>query len=108
MTQRYVGKHGDVGYSPPVWCKQHLCYCTDAETALHKFYAGRVDITVINLWTYSAVCQRCTNETDDKFAWPYYETFILGSGQPWQERGGYVPVCRCCHLELMAADALAP
>jgi hypothetical protein len=40
MTE-YVGAKGDVGHSPPVWCAQHLCFCTDAETPLHKFYADR-------------------------------------------------------------------
>ena len=34
----WLGDKGDVGHSPPVWCPQHLCYCTDAETSVHKFY----------------------------------------------------------------------
>ena len=67
--------------------------------------ASRADITVINLWPFWSTCQRCTNPTRDKLGWPYYETFIIGAGEPWQERGGYVPVCRCCYLELLAAEA---
>jgi hypothetical protein len=38
--QIYVGSAGDIGHSPPIWCKQHLCYCTDAETRLHMHYAA--------------------------------------------------------------------
>lgn len=63
------------------------------------------DITIINLWPHWATCQRCNNDTLDKCGWPYYEDFIIGAPEPWQETGGYVPVCRCCHDELMAAEA---
>ena len=41
MTE-YVGAKGDVGRSAPVWCPQHLCFCTDAETKCHKFYADKL------------------------------------------------------------------
>ena len=36
----WVGQRGDIGHSPPVYCPQHLCWCTDAETDLHKFYSN--------------------------------------------------------------------
>jgi hypothetical protein len=36
----WKGAKGDIGHSAPVWCPQHLCWCTDAETALHKFYSN--------------------------------------------------------------------
>lgn len=64
-------------------------------------------ITYIELWTFQSTCQRCGELTRDKLAWPYYETFIIGAGEPWQERGGYVPVCECCYLELRAMEAQA-
>lgn len=35
----WIGQRGDVGHSEPVYCQQHLCWCTDAETNLHKFYS---------------------------------------------------------------------
>jgi len=37
----WLGDRGDIGHSPPVWCPQHLCFCTDAETPLHKFYRAK-------------------------------------------------------------------
>ena len=36
----YIGGKGDVGHSPPVWCQQHLVYCTDTETSEHKYYSA--------------------------------------------------------------------
>ena len=67
----------------------------------------QADITVINLWPAWFTCQRCANEHQDRLGWPYYEDFIIGNGEPWQERGGFVSVCRCCYLELLAAEAVA-
>jgi hypothetical protein len=66
------------------------------------------DLTVIHLWEHWATCHRCTNYTRSKFAWPYYEDFIIGAGEPWQERGCCVPVCGCCYMELMAQEANSP
>lgn len=37
--KQWIGIKGDIGHSAPVYCKQHLHYCTDAETKLHKFFA---------------------------------------------------------------------
>ena len=65
----------------------------------------RADITVIELWTRYTDCYRCGNETPLGFGWPYYETFIIGKGEPWQEHGGGVPVCQCCYMELMNQEA---
>jgi len=65
----------------------------------------RAAITVINLWERWTRCARCDNDTPLGFGWEYYEDFIIGEGAPWQERGGCVPVCHCCYLELMAAEA---
>jgi hypothetical protein len=68
------------------------------------------NITVVCLSPGWFTCHRCANEYgyDGRgFAWPYYEDFIIGDGEPWQERGGFVSVCRCCYLELLAAEAVA-
>lgn len=67
----------------------------------------RADITVINLWPRWYPCQRCDNYHQDKFAWPYYEDFIIGKPEAWQDLGGYVSVCKCCYFELLAAEAVA-
>lgn len=64
-------------------------------------------ITVIELNGRWATCHRCNNPTTAKWCWPYYEDFIIGAGEPWQERGGYVCVCGCCYFELLAAEAVA-
>lgn len=64
-------------------------------------------ITVIELQGRWAICHRCDNPTTSKWGWPYYETFIIGTPEPWQERGGFVSVCGCCYLELLAAEAVA-
>jgi len=64
-------------------------------------------ISVIDLWTFQSTCQRCDCLTSAKLGWPYYEDFIIGDGEVWQERGGFVPVCGCCYLELLAMEAQA-
>lgn len=63
------------------------------------------DFTVVHLWEHWATCQRCHEYTRDKTCWPYYEDFIIGAGEPWQERGSYVPICNCCYLELLNEEA---
>ena len=67
-------------------------------------------ITVIELWPIVHSCQKCHCDTMARLCWPYYEDFIIGAGEPWQERGGYVPVCEWCYRELVERDdaALAP
>jgi hypothetical protein len=65
------------------------------------------DISVINLQEFWQTCQRCTNYTRSRTGWPYYEDFIIGAPKFWQEPGGFVPVCACCYLELLAAEAVA-
>lgn len=62
---------------------------------------------MIELNGRTARCYRCDNPTNARFCWAYYEDFIIGAGQPWQERGGYVPVCGCCYMELLNEDAQA-
>ena len=63
-------------------------------------------VTVINLWPSWHTCHRCDMQHRDNYGWPYYEDFIIGAGEPWQERGFFVSVCVCCYLELMAAEAM--
>lgn len=76
-------------------------------TAAQIVRAAIPHITVITLWPIESTCQRCHVGHFDNLGWPYYEDFIIGKGEPWQERGGYVSVCQCCYLELLAAEAIA-
>jgi hypothetical protein len=69
--------------------------------------SARADITIIALWPIEFTCQRCDMRHSDKLGWSYYEDFIIGEPAWWQELGGYVPVCKCCYLELLAAEAVA-
>ena len=62
LRRAWAGEYGDIGHSAPVWCKQHLCYCTDAETKLHKHYSrqlremvlGDIDVDRARLSSYFA------------------------------------------------------
>lgn len=67
--------------------------------------AERAAITVIELWPHYTDCHRCGNETPHRWGWPYYEDFIIGEPAWWQTEPGGVAVCRCCYLELLAAEA---
>ena len=64
----------------------------------------RADITAVELWQHWATCQRCTNYTLSKTAWPYYEEFLFGWADYDPAIIGYVPVCECCYLELLNQD----
>jgi hypothetical protein len=60
----WTGAKGDVGHSAPVWCDQHLCWCTDSETPLHKFFAigPRPEVTVCSFASThrpGIVCRVC-------------------------------------------------
>ena len=66
-----------------------------------------VDITIVELNKRTLTCHRCTNPTQGKYAWPFYEDFIIGAGEPWQERGCFVSVCAHCFVELLNAEAQA-
>jgi hypothetical protein len=67
-------------------------------------------ITVIELWPFYSLCYKCGCDTRAKLGWPYYEDFIIGDGEPWQEHGCYAPVCEWCYRELDEREsaALAP
>jgi len=78
---------------------------SNLDVASGELTEADLKLTVIRLWEHGAECRRCTNETLSRFGWPYYEEFIIGAGEPWQERGAYVTVCCCCYLELLNQEA---
>lgn len=61
-------------------------------------------ITIVELWPFYSTCQKCGCDTRANLGWPYYEDFIIGKGEPWQERGGFVPVCEWCYRELIELE----